>query len=849
MKPAWHKNLWFWAAVILTVAKLWLLRGQWIYAIGNAKHDDRLFLELTAHILQGEWLGPYDQLTLAKGPLYSLFIAGTFLAGLPLAFAQQLLYLGAGVLVLRAARPILTSSRAYFFAYTLLLVNPLTYEGESMTRLLRQHLLVPLGLMVAAGLIALLLRRTASLRSRLPWTILLGLALGGVWLTREETIWIFSIIIIIGSKIMIDAWRDGAAARRAMAWLASIAATGFLLPLLIICTLNLHYYGWFGTVEFRSSDFKDAYGALTRVQVGPMYPNVPVSRQAREAIYQVSPAFAELRTYFEGPDHPWADREFFKPAEPQILGGWFMWALRDAVAHAGHATSAKEALDFYRRIATEVNRACNDGRIPAGPPHSGFLPPWRPAYTAGLINQFSAHFSYFTYLDHFTTRPPYSIGTDDELRLFRDLTRDEISPSLTAIFIEQPKRDQLNLRKLEWLQRIGRPISAVMYYITLLALAATALRLGQCLWQRRMPNTLWLALGMWAAFMGAFAVNLLVQVTSFINQYPAVVAAAYSFLPLFIVFVALDLNAAWGPIFRRALGPSLRFTAEAKSDLRHWGWTFFTTSLLLIVSWLLRNLGGTTAGLSTAAVFILLMGLRLAWPQATPTLTSNRRSGWALALLSLSLGGLTFFWSSPLEFNRDQRWKNILRPAGTLLDLKFHFTTASALPDGRLMGAAGIPSENLRNIFYGTHVEGPQTITNIQSDPITITGPYLVVPIAGFPQAAGNALILRIEDVSGAMLQEITCPTPNPRDLSFWQIDVRAYPFQSAKLILHDQRTQNEGWVAVAPPHFTSNEQEAAQRERHWQLEQWTAARLILLALALVTFGWSGLPSRRADRP
>jgi hypothetical protein len=164
------------------------------------------------------------------------------------------------------------------------------------------------------------------------------------------------------------------------------------------------------------------------------------------------------------------------------------------------------------------------------------------------------------------------------------------------------------------------------------------------------------------------------------------------------------------------------------------------------------------------------------------------------------------------------------------------------------MGAAGIPLENLRNTFYGTHVEGPQTITNIQSGPITITGPYLVVPFAGFPQAAGNALMLRIEDATGGLLQEISCPTPNPRDLSFWQIDVRAYPFQSAKLILRDQRTQTEGWVAVAPPHFTSNEQEAAQRERHWQLEQWTAARLILLALALVTFGWSGLLSRRADR-
>src|SRR3954465_8429337 len=86
---------WWWAAVLLTAAKLWLVSGQRVFAIGPSFHDDRLFLELAGHILSGQWLGPYSQMTLAKGPMYPVFIAAVFKLGVPLAFAQHLIYAAA----------------------------------------------------------------------------------------------------------------------------------------------------------------------------------------------------------------------------------------------------------------------------------------------------------------------------------------------------------------------------------------------------------------------------------------------------------------------------------------------------------------------------------------------------------------------------------------------------------------------------------------------------------------------------------------------------------------------------------------------------------------------------------
>ena len=66
---------WLWAGLTITAIKLWLTRAQPVYAIGGAAHDDRLFLLLAESLIKGEWLGAYNQMTLAKGPFYSIWIA------------------------------------------------------------------------------------------------------------------------------------------------------------------------------------------------------------------------------------------------------------------------------------------------------------------------------------------------------------------------------------------------------------------------------------------------------------------------------------------------------------------------------------------------------------------------------------------------------------------------------------------------------------------------------------------------------------------------------------------------------------------------------------------------------
>src|SRR5439155_14360968 len=97
-------------ALLMVALKLWLVAAQPVVAHGNASFDDRLYLALAEQVLKGHWLGPYSQFTLMKGPMYSLFIAGTYLSGLPLPTAQHLLYLFGCILLVLALRPCFDAS-------------------------------------------------------------------------------------------------------------------------------------------------------------------------------------------------------------------------------------------------------------------------------------------------------------------------------------------------------------------------------------------------------------------------------------------------------------------------------------------------------------------------------------------------------------------------------------------------------------------------------------------------------------------------------------------------------------------------------------------------------------------
>src|SRR5689334_1498626 len=58
----------------------------------TAPHDDTLFMLLGRYLANGDWLGPYNQFTLMKGPGYPAFLALSHFSGLSVTMSTALFH-------------------------------------------------------------------------------------------------------------------------------------------------------------------------------------------------------------------------------------------------------------------------------------------------------------------------------------------------------------------------------------------------------------------------------------------------------------------------------------------------------------------------------------------------------------------------------------------------------------------------------------------------------------------------------------------------------------------------------------------------------------------------------------
>ncbi len=367
-----------------------------------------------------------------------------------------------------------------------------------------------------------------------------------------------------------EAGLQGWRALRAVGVLAGIVIVTAWIPTGLISAMNAKHYGWFGAVEFRASEFKDAYGALTRVTVGPDLALVPVTTEARQAIYEVSPAFAELRPHLEvgGMAAKWMNHDLYPEHGGDYLAGWFIWAFRDAVTAAGHGKTPQGFIDYCRKLADEVNAACDDGRIQSTGSRSGFLSRWHSDYGVRLKGEWRTYLHEALYKQGFETIVPSSDGTDDDIRYFVDLTYDNLSPSTRATYFHKPDQIKLNVVKLDTLRSIANALRGKFYVVFCVAGVVLVIRVVQLGVQRRWSWQGWLALAVIGSALAEITINFLVHIMAFDNIAPPAFAPAYPLVQLAAILVLFDAGRAWVlPLAERVkIGEKIKQLWVKKSD-------------------------------------------------------------------------------------------------------------------------------------------------------------------------------------------------------------------------------------------------------------------------------------------
>jgi hypothetical protein len=402
-----------WIAGAAVAAKLWLTSfieiNPW-----SAPHDYTNFLEHAKNILLGAWFGPYDVLTLIKGPGMPLYLAFIRELGLPLPTAHVLVYSIACGVACWAIRPMIRHGWVLGIAFIVLEFDPFTF-GRLAWMLNRSQLIDSLALLVAGCGVGAAVRAVSRPAVSARWLALLGSAVAAIVLTREDTVWIVPSLLVFLVAYVWAIAATGVAMKRIRVALLLVPFGVYGLCVGTIMWINGAEYGWKTAVETTSPEFVSAYQSLTRIVVPSVDPRTyPAPEAARELAFRASPAAAELKPGFvEAARWKQTSCDLAHLCD-DVSAGWFLWYFREAVAVTGHYASGAVARAYYRRLSGELDAACDEGRLTCRHKNLSLAPPVRLSDIPAIVWLTAKTIGHVARFDDYLPGASAAIGEDDD---------------------------------------------------------------------------------------------------------------------------------------------------------------------------------------------------------------------------------------------------------------------------------------------------------------------------------------------------------------------------------------------------------------------------------------------------
>ncbi len=368
-----HPASWPLVAVILLTAGVRLHIGsESAFQARPYTADDQVHARQTTALLEGRWLGDYDQYLLVKSPGYAFFLAGVRSLGLTRRTGEDLLHLTACLLLLGVLLRLGLPRTLGAIAFLTTLFHPFMF-GEITSRLVRDGVHADQTL-ILASLAAFLCGRETRGR-RIGGSVLLGATAAWAALTRAEAVQWLLPAGLVALLAWVFTFRAGGRRRSASLLLAGFLAVPALVAVpaakMWVAQRNEAAYGIAVVNELEEPAFVSAVAALRRVALTRWRRFEPLDAPLRKKLYAASPALAELSGELES--KAWSNPAMLtRDGERKMQ--FFVWAMRDAAAHRGHHRNARAARDFYARMAREIDDACDDGRLPGGPREKGQVP-------------------------------------------------------------------------------------------------------------------------------------------------------------------------------------------------------------------------------------------------------------------------------------------------------------------------------------------------------------------------------------------------------------------------------------------------------------------------------------------
>lgn len=341
------------------------------YILASMPHDDGWLVRQANFILMGNWLGPYDQFTLIKGPFSPLFMAFAAQIGVSFSSLNTWLYCVSCLVFVFAVRPIIKNQWLQVISFAVLLFNPITYALETGQRIYRNSMGQWQILIIVGCLFAIFLRRNENGKSLLKWGVLGGLALGAFFGTREDSAWISAFVMgTISATILIFLLEKRGPKKKIFFYLVPLMVV--LLVNSMFALKNKRYYGAAIVNDRNGGNFAKVAGDLYAITPDAnddmlyssdayrdryitMYVStIEKALAASPTLNQIAGPFRESIKWWAALAHP----NIGQPSTDHML-----FALRDGARAAGYYKSLPETEEFYGKVHEELKMAFEKGTL------------------------------------------------------------------------------------------------------------------------------------------------------------------------------------------------------------------------------------------------------------------------------------------------------------------------------------------------------------------------------------------------------------------------------------------------------------------------------------------------------
>ena len=328
--------------------------------------DDRLMVAMAEGLLNKNWLGPYNGLTLMKGCFYPMFLSAVSACGLKYLSVLTALHSAACLFFVRQVRPLFRSRLFDGILLAVLLFDPSSMADRSFQAIYRTALTGSQVLLIFGCFFGLYLTVGRRPAVDLIKGLFGGFLLWGFLNTREDSVWILPFVIAASGLIIaraVKASRTEEERRRAYL----IGASAVLLPLLIVPAgnafirhQNLKYYGAAVRLECSDGAFAEALKTMYAVKDKEPVPLVSVTREKLERFYDVSPELASIRDELDAMNAMYDQGADRHAGDGEVEDGWFLWSLKRAAFEAGQTESLQSSEAFYKKVTEEIEAALDD---------------------------------------------------------------------------------------------------------------------------------------------------------------------------------------------------------------------------------------------------------------------------------------------------------------------------------------------------------------------------------------------------------------------------------------------------------------------------------------------------------